>query len=171
MEIETERLILRPLALADLDALVELQAEPEVSRFMGAYGRAELSAWVGSVRKEWASRGHGRMAIVERGSGRFVGRTGMRHWPEFDEVELGWALSPEVRGRGYATEAAGACLEWGLRELEVEYVTAMIDPDNSPSIAVAERLGMQPLREDVLLGDAVIIYATAVANRPPGSAS
>jgi RimJ/RimL family protein N-acetyltransferase len=160
MEIETERLIIRPLALADLDALVELQAEPQVSRFMGVYGRAELSEWVKSVLEEWATRGHGRMAIVERDSGRFVGRTGMRHWPEFDEVELGWALATEVRGRGFATEAAGACLEWGLRELELEYVTAMIDPVNANSIAVAERLGMLPLRDDVLLGDPVIVYAT-----------
>lgn len=159
MEIETERLTLRPLAMDDLDQLVALQAEPEVARFMGAYGRAELTVWVRSNLEEWARHGHGRMAILERASDNMVGRTGLRRWPQFGETELGWALGADARGRGYATEAAGACLEWGFDALELDYITAMIRPDNPRSIAVAERLGMRPLRPDVLMGEPVTVYA------------
>jgi RimJ/RimL family protein N-acetyltransferase len=175
MEVETERLILRPLAIGDLDELVALQAEPEVARFMGAYGRAELTVWVRSNLEEWARRGHGRMAILERDGGRLIGRTGLRHWPQFGETELGWALSADARGHGYATEAARACLAWGFGALELDYITAMIRPENTRSIAVAERLGMRPLRPDVLLGEPVTVYAadqgsTEARVRPTSSA-
>jgi RimJ/RimL family protein N-acetyltransferase len=118
--------------------------------------------------EEWAERGYGLMAVVERESGRFVGRAGLRYWPQFDEAELGWALHQDVWGLGYATEAGRACMEWGLGELGLPYVTAMIQPVNLRSIKVAQQLGLEPLREDVLLGDDVIVYARSRASWPDG---
>lgn len=165
MQIETERLILRPLEIADLDALLALQAEPKMARFIGTFSRAELAEWVQGNIEEWAEHGRGRMAILERDRRKLVGRTGVRLLPRFDELELAWALAAEVRGRGYATEAAAACLDWALREHRPEYVTSMIDPGNAPSIAVAERLGMRPLREDVYEGEELIVYAASAAPR------
>ncbi len=161
MRIETERLTLRRLRMDDLDELVELQSESEVARFMGAYDRAELVSWLRSDQEEWAQRGHGRIGVVERASGRLIGRTGLRYWPRFDETEVGWALSAAARGQGFATEAARACLEWGFHDLDQDYLTAMIQPENKRSRAVAERLGMHPLRQDVLLGEPVAVYALA----------
>jgi RimJ/RimL family protein N-acetyltransferase len=99
------------------------------------------------------------LAVLDRENGSFLGRTGLKHWPQFDEVEVGWVLAPAFWGRGLATEAGRACLEWGLRSLAVPYVTAMIQPENQRSIRVAERLGMAPLRDDFLLGHDVIVYA------------
>jgi RimJ/RimL family protein N-acetyltransferase len=168
MRIETERLTLRRLTTDDLDELVALQQEPDVARFMGAYDRAEMASWLQSSQEEWDRRGHGRVAIVERSTERLVGRTGLRHWPEFDETEVGWALRAPARGRGYATEAARACLEWGFRDLDDDYLTAMVHPKNARAIAVAERLGMRPLRRDVLLGEPVIVYAISGGDRSPG---
>ena len=89
----------------------------------------------------------------------FLGRSGLKRWPQFEETEVGWALQPEARGRGIATEAATATLEWAAEHFDFPYVTAMIQPSNTPSIAVAERLGMEPLREDELLGLAVTVYS------------
>lgn len=68
-------------------------------------------------------------------------------------------LMPAARGRGVATEAGRACVDWAFRDLDVPYVTAMIAPDNNASTAVARRLGMTPLREDVLLGEPVVVHA------------
>ena len=104
-------------------------------------------------------------AILERESGAFIGRCGFKHWPQFGETELGWALRRDAWGKGYATEAGRACIEWGFAELDVPYLTAMIHPRNARSIRVAERLGFEPLREDLLLGDPVTVYAL----QPPGS--
>lgn len=157
--IETERLQLRPLGPADLDALVALHAAPQVSRFTRALPRDAAREWLGRCEQEWHDRGHGLLAIYRREDGRFLGRAGLRYWPQFDETELGWVLHPDVWGHGYATEAASASAEWGFQTLGVSYLTAMIRPDNARSLRVADRLGMTRLREDVLSDAPVIVYA------------
>src|SRR5213595_1462650 len=81
--------------------------------------------------RQWAQRGHGRFAVVDRETGVFLGRAGLRYWPQFAEVEVGWVLRPEVWGNGYASEAARAYLTWGFRDFDLPYVTAMVQPDNS----------------------------------------
>ncbi len=104
------------------------------------------------------------MAILERGTERFVGRSGLKYWPQFDETEVGWVLRPDAWGQGFATEAGRACVEWGLGALHLPYLTAMIRPENLPSVHVAERLGMTPLRSDVLMGGPVIVYFITASN-------
>jgi RimJ/RimL family protein N-acetyltransferase len=161
VELTTERLTLRPVVEGDLDALVALREDPLVRRFFGETTREEVAEWVARSGPEWAERGYGRLAILDRESGAFLGRSGLRYWPEFDEVEVGWVLAAEARGSGIATEAALACLDWGFSDFDLSYITAMIAPDNTTSIAVARRLGMEPLREDTLrdFGVSVIVFA------------
>jgi RimJ/RimL family protein N-acetyltransferase len=157
--IETDRLLLRRFSPEDLDHFVALHSEPEVTRFIRPLGREEAAERLHRDEVEWAERGHGILAVFEKAGGEFVGRAGLKYWPQFDETELGWALRREAWGQGYATEAARACRDWGLAELDVPYLTAMIVPVNARSIAVAERLGMSAIREDELLGEAVVVYA------------
>jgi RimJ/RimL family protein N-acetyltransferase len=159
MVIETDRLVLRPLAVADLDEVVGMHAMPEVKRTMGAFDRAAALARLERNEREWDERGHGLMAIRERASGRFLGRSGLKHWPQFDETEVGWVLRADAWGHGFATEAGQACVDWGFRELNVPYLTAMIVADNERSIRVARRLGMEPLRSDSLMDLPVVVYA------------
>jgi RimJ/RimL family protein N-acetyltransferase len=159
MRIETERLLLRPLEAQDAEDLVALHSTAEVSRFMTVLDRDLALRRISQDRRNWAERGYGLVAILEQGSGRFLGRSGLQGWPQFGEVEVGWAVKPTSWGRGVATEAGRACLGWGFETLDVPYLTAMIRPDNARSIRVAERLGMAPLRRDVLNGQGVVIYA------------
>jgi RimJ/RimL family protein N-acetyltransferase len=159
--IETPRLLLRPVEPGDLEELVRLHGDPLVARFIDPPTREWLAERIGWSAEEWAGRGHGLVAIVERSSGRFLGRTGLKYWPQFGETEAGWILHPEARGRGVATEAAAALVRWGFENLDLPYITAMIRPDNEASIAVAERLRMSPKRSDDLLGVRVIVYAVS----------
>ena len=161
--IETERLLLSPVTLADIDEFVRLHEDPEVARFMGSPDREWLVEWAEGSTREWDELGYGRMTIRDRESGAFLGRTGLKRWPQFEETEVGWALRPEARGRGIATEGAAATLEWAFGRFDLPYVTAMIRPDNTPSLAVAERLGMRRLREDELRGVEATVHA---ARRP-----
>lgn len=164
--IETERLLLRPLRTEDTDAFVALHADERVSRFVGSYTRERAQERLREVERQWAERGHGLCAVLLRESGEFIGRCGLHHWNAFDEVEIGWTLRARAWGQGYATEAARACLERGFATLDVDYVTAMIRPGNTPSVKVAERLGFSPLREDVLFGNPVTVHAL---RRPPAT--
>jgi len=156
--IETERLWLRPMRIGDLDDFAALHADPEVTGFIRPLDRTEAEERLRRDEVEWRERGHGLLAMLDRESGAFLGRCGLKHWPQFGETELGWVLRRDAWGHGYATEAARACAEWGFAELDVPYLTAMVDPDNARSIRVAERLGMAPMRDDVLLGDPVVVY-------------
>jgi len=97
--------------------------------------------------------------VLSKTSGRFLGRAGLKYWRQFDETEIGWVLRRDAWGQGCATEAAGACLAWGFSTLPDPYITAMIDPNNSPSIRVALRLSFAPLRNDTLLDSEVVVYA------------
>jgi RimJ/RimL family protein N-acetyltransferase len=160
VQLETRRLLLRPISMADLDEFAALHADPEVTRFIFSFDRPESEERLRKDEREWRERGHGLLAMLDRESGRFLGRTGLKHWTEFDETEVGWVLRRDAWGHGYATEAARACLEWGFSELEVPYLTAMISPGNDRSIRVAERLGMTPLRDDVVFGQPVVVHST-----------
>jgi RimJ/RimL family protein N-acetyltransferase len=157
--IETERLLLRALAMTDLDEFVALHRDPEVVRFVRALDRVQAEERLRANEQEWEQRGHGMLAILDRLSGRLLGRVGLKYWPQFREIEAGWLLRRDAWGHGYATEAGRACVDWGFATLPVPYVTAMIAAENTRSIHVAQRLDFEPVREDVLLGDPVIVHS------------
>jgi RimJ/RimL family protein N-acetyltransferase len=159
--IETSRLLLRPPRIEDLDELVAIHAEPAVKRFMGRFERPDIMRWMELAERDWEEHGYGRVAIIQRRDGRLLGRTGLKYWLQFGETEVGWVLRTDAWGRGFATEAAIACLDWGFQNLALAYVTAMIRPDNTRSIRVAERLGMSPLREDVLMEEPVTVHSVS----------
>jgi RimJ/RimL family protein N-acetyltransferase len=156
---DTDRLRFRPVTMDDVDAFLALHSDPLVARYMGTYDRPGIVEWMQMGLDEWAERGHGRIVVLARDSGRFIGRTGLKFWPQFGETEVGWALRPEARGHGYATEAAAAALQWGFEEFDLDYMTAMVQPANEASVRVTERLGMSIRREDDLLGVGVVVYA------------
>src|SRR5689334_18900140 len=164
MLIPTERLLLRPLGLDDLGEIHAMNAMPEVIRTMGVVDRATALARLEANERDWRERGYGPMAVIERATGRFLGRSGLKYWPQFDETEVGWVLRPEAWGQGFATEAGRACVAWGFGTFEFPYLTAMIRPDNTRSIRVAERLGMQPSRADVLLETPVVVYRLSASD-------
>jgi RimJ/RimL family protein N-acetyltransferase len=144
--------------IGDLDQLVALHVDPEVTQFIRPLDRSAAEERLRRDEDEWLERGHGLLAMLDRHDGTFLGRCGLKYWPQLDETELGWALRREAWGRGYATEAAHACIRWGFAELDVPYLTAMINPGNARSVRVAERLGLTPKRDDLLLGDPVVVY-------------
>jgi RimJ/RimL family protein N-acetyltransferase len=157
--LETQRLLLRPLTVADRDEVDAMNAMPEVARTMGSVQRPQALIRLESNEQQWRDRGHGLMAVIDRASGRFLGRSGLKYWPGLDETEVGWVLRGDAWGHGYATEAGRACIDWGLRTLELPYLTAMIRPENARSIRVAERLDMRPLRTDLLIDIRVVVYS------------
>jgi RimJ/RimL family protein N-acetyltransferase len=154
---------LSPVHLADL---VALYTDPEVARFLKPLDEAGHLRRIEESERLWATRGHGRVAIHERSSGRFLGRGGLQYWPAHDEVEVTWALRREAWGQGFATEAGAAWLRWGWDHLDVAYITAYIDPDNTASRAVAGRLGMSVVRTAVQHGRTVLVHVARRRTMP-----
>jgi RimJ/RimL family protein N-acetyltransferase len=159
MEIETPRLVLRRVTVDDVEELVRIHADPEITRFMGAWDRERALDWLDQVDHNWREHGYGRVAITDRASGQVLGRTGLMYLPQFSETELGWTLRRDQWGHGYATEAARACADWAFRDFELPYLTSLIEPGNERSIRVASRLGMTRLRDDVFADRPMIVHA------------
>lgn len=159
IRLETERLLLRLPEERDLDALARMHADETHMRFMGGSLDREATwrqiAW---MLGHWQLRGHGLFAVEDRSDGAFLGRVGFIHpegWPGF---EIGWLIGPEYAGRGYATEAATAALDWCFGNLDKDHVISLIHPDNQPSIRVAEKLGERPWGETRVKDIDVVIH-------------
>ena len=145
--LETERLILRPPVQADLDGWAEFMADEEAARFVGGK-QPRAAAWRGmaTMTGAWALRGFSMFSVVERASGRWVGRLGPwmpEGWPG---KEVGWGIHPAFQGRGYAVEGSAAAIDWAFDHLGWTEVIHCIDPANVPSQRTAQRLGSRLLR-------------------------
>lgn len=150
--IETERLVLRVPVQADFDGgWAAAHGDEAFGRHLGG-PMPQSVAWrfMATVIGMWQLRGHGMFSVVEKESGRWIGRIGPwvpQHWPE---REVGWALAPSAWGKGYATEAARACMDFAFDTLGWPSAAHMIHPDNVGSQAVARRLGSRILRHETL---------------------
>lgn len=147
--LETDRLVLRPFVEADLDAYTALLRAEPVRRSLGladGVGREEAWNQIAAWRGQWALRGTGQWALVERDTGAFVGRAGLHHpeRPRWPGIEVGWALHPDHWGRGYATEAGARAVAYAFETFDVDHLASVIAPTNVRSQAVARRLGFSP---------------------------
>jgi ribosomal-protein-alanine N-acetyltransferase len=143
--LETPRLSLREMDEADLPFLTRLLGDPEVMRFFPKpLEPEEARAWYEKVRGFYASAGHSFWLAEEKPTGSPVGQVGLlpKEINGRPEVELAYMLDESRWGRGYATEAARACLQYGFGTLGLGRIVCMIRPVNTPSLAVAARLGL-----------------------------
>jgi RimJ/RimL family protein N-acetyltransferase len=146
--LETERLILRPPALEDLDAWAEFAADAELMRFIGG-AQNRHGAWrqLLGVAGSWALQGFGMFSVIEKAGGRWLGRIGPIRHEDWPGTEIGWGLTRRAWGHGYATEAAVATMDFAADILGWAEIVHCIDPANAPSQAVARRLGSRILRQ------------------------
>ena len=140
--IETERLILRPTAAEDFDGWAELMGDAEASQYIGG-PIPRAAAWRGmaTMAGSWSLKGFGMFSVIERQSGRWVGRVGPWQPEGWPGTEVGWGLVRSAWGHGYAYEAAVATIDWTFDTLGWSEVIHCIDPANMPSQRLAERLG------------------------------
>jgi RimJ/RimL family protein N-acetyltransferase len=140
--IETARLLLRPTAAEDLDGWAELMADPEASRFIGGpVGRAAAWRGLATMAGAWVLKGFAMFSMIEKETGRWIGRTGPWQPEGWPGTEVGWGLLCSAQGRGYAHEAAVATIDWAFDQLGWTEVIHCIDPANTPSQKLAARLG------------------------------
>ena len=140
----TPRLAARRIGAADVDAMLAVYGDPEVVRYVAdgkPLDRARCEQWVEVTLRNYATRGYGMVALVERTSGRVVGFCGLVHPAGQPEPEIKYALRRDCWGRGFATEAAAGLLGCA-RQLQLREVIATTDPDNEASHRVLLKAGM-----------------------------
>lgn len=147
--LETDRLILRPPSGEDLEPWAAFAADPVVSEFLGG-PQPRATAWrqLCTMAGAWIVNGYSMFSVIEKASGRWVGRIGPWQPDGWPGTEVGWGLAREAWGKGYAVEAATASIDWAFEHLGWTEVIHAIDLANTRSQQVAQRLGSRFLRDD-----------------------
>ena len=149
--IETARLILRAPTDGDRSAIAEIHGDPRVGDWLGGIqDRAASDATVDRILACIATHGFGLWAAERKADGGLVGLIGLAPiapdspLPLAPGVEIGWRLSPDAWGQGYAVEGAAAALAWGLARLDLPEIVSFTARSNLKSQAVMRRIGLRP---------------------------
>lgn len=147
MKLVTRRLKLRKFKPEDADWFSAINADPRVmSQFPAPLTRPQSDALLTRIIAHWNANNFGLFAVALRDTNDFIGFVGLMHPPYNTPftpcVEIGWRLTPSAWGKGYATEAAQACLHWGFTDLNLPEIVSFSFEGNTRSRRVMERLGM-----------------------------
>jgi RimJ/RimL family protein N-acetyltransferase len=145
LPIETERLVLRPFTADDVKAMLAVYGDPEVMRFIpsGVLDAPATARMLDSYGRVQATRGYAFWAVILKETGELIGDAGFNVYAPTGEPELGYSLARAAWGRGYASEAARACLDAAFAHLDCGRVVALVDVDNAASQRVAAKIGME----------------------------
>lgn len=142
--LRTKRLSLRPVQAGDAPAFEAFYGDPEVMsiRKYGVLAPPAARAQVREMLRHWQTHGFGMWVVTDIASGAFAGECGLRWLEDATDVELSYGLYPQFRGRGLATEAARAAVDYASEVLKLERIVALSRGDNAASHRVLENLGM-----------------------------
>lgn len=155
-ELLTPRLLLRPLTLEDAPAVAEMAADRDIAlntlNIPHPYGLQDAQEWIVAHAAQFERRESATFGVVLREADGLIGSVGLILDPGNDLAELGYWIGRPYWGRGYATEAGRALVEWGFATLDLHRVHASHFPRNPASGRVLEKIGMRQegrLREHV----------------------
>jgi ribosomal-protein-alanine N-acetyltransferase len=160
--LETQRLLLREFQHEDLDALATILSDRETMRYYPVpFDRAAVADWIQRNRTRYANDGHGLWAMILKSTRELIGDCGLvrQNVDAVDEIEIGYHVRRDLWSRGYATEAARACRDFGFANLGVDRLISLIRPENLASRRVAEKNGMT-ISKEVIKADLLhYVYA------------
>lgn len=146
--LRTARLLLRPFAADDLEALTPIYGDEAVMaiRKLGVQTPAQTKRQLTGIIDHWRRHGFGLWAVIDRESGVLLGECGLRYRDQAQDrngqVELSYGLAQSAWGRGLATEASRAALDYGFRVVGLAEIVAIAKAANLGSHRVMEKLGM-----------------------------
>lgn len=147
MELETDRLHIRPVSIEDIESIFKYRSDSETNKYQGWIPKKieEVEAFISGISKEinipetWFQ-----FVIIEQQSNLLIGDLGVHFIdPENKQVEVGCTLDKEYHGKGYATEALRSIIEYLLNTLKKHRIVTSIDPSNLNSIKLVKRLGFR----------------------------
>src|SRR3954471_3271534 len=146
LRLDTPRLVLRPPRLDDLDPWSEMMLDEPVARYIGGVmPRSVCWRQLMTLIGAWHAHGFGMFSVIERASGRWIGRLGPWRPEGWPGTEIGWAIVRDRWGAGYAGEGGGAATDWAFDILGWSDVIHSIAPEKRASQRVAEKLGSRHL--------------------------
>jgi len=158
-------LILRRFTADDAEEYFPLVSHHDVVRYTGEPAKKSVA----EARKillerpihDYELHGYGRMAVIEKSSGRLIGFSGLKYLDELKDVDIGYRFLPDCWGKGYATESARALMHDGIREFHFKRIIGMAQPENVDSTNVLKKLGLKFERKFTMGQDPteLVLYA------------
>jgi [ribosomal protein S5]-alanine N-acetyltransferase len=161
MQIETTRLLLRRLTVADAPELFRTVGDANVMRYWAGGADKNIRSTeqrIAGIETHWKTHGFGDWGIVEKKSGRLRGFSGLYYIADMAEVNIGYAFEKSRWQQGYGFETCRAVLDFGFQELGLNTIVAVIWPDNIASIKLAEKLGLRFWKEFIWQGGERVAY-------------
>ena len=165
-EIETNRLLLRHFTPNDVDDLYQIYSNPELFKYMlNEISTEKLLLWkqtraiIHSLMNNWQKHHFGVWAVVDKKHQKLIGHCGFKFLENTAEVQIGYLLNKSYWGRGLATEAASAALNYGFKIANLERIVAIAKPENIASCRVMEKLGMKYEKDAYYYNNHVVYYS------------
>ena len=160
--LETERLILREKNRNDVQNMINLNSNPLVVQYTGDAAfenEAEAEKILDYLLKQYKDYGYARWAVELKDTREFLGWCGLKYHADKNEVDIGYRLLQQHWGKGYATEAAAACINYGFEHLQLKKIVGHAMKANTASIRVFEKLGMQYVSDAVSHCSEGVVYS------------
>ncbi|MBI4854445.1 MAG: GNAT family N-acetyltransferase [Acidobacteria bacterium] len=144
--LETNNLLLRSLASEDLESVVKLNSDPEVVKYITGgepMPREQTLARFNFYLEHQEKHQFAIWAVINKEDSLFIGLCGLQFLENTENVEVGYRLARAFWGKGLATEAAKACINYGFNKLSLPEIVAVIDPENIASHKVIEKVGLK----------------------------
>lgn len=158
--LETERLYLREMHPDDAQNFFDLNLDPEVIQYTGdqPFGSVEEAREFLKAYHHYKRYGLGRWVVIEKTGNAFLGWCGLKYTASLNEHDIGFRFYKKHWNKGFATEAAKACIAFGFEKFQVPVIVGRAMPENKASIKVLEKLGMEFLEERVTKDKTQMIY-------------
>jgi RimJ/RimL family protein N-acetyltransferase len=161
--VRTARLVMRRLVPDDAQSMFDLDADPEVLRYLPGAPRVSVEEARRSLvdyQAIYRDDGFARWAVIEQATGEWLGWCGLRRQPD-GEVDVGYRFRRATWGRGFATESARASLAYGFEVLDLPRIIGTAHPDNARSIRVLEKIGLRFEKDTTYEGTPAVLLALA----------
>ena len=148
--LETDRLTLREITPDDANNFFLLNSDPDVMRYTGDEPMTSVEEAARILRNydHYVKYGVGRWAVIARDDGRFLGYCGFKYSADVDEYDIGFRFFKDEWNKGYATEAAKACVDYAFSKLKLDMIVGRAMKVNVPSIRVLNKVGLTYWKDD-----------------------
>lgn len=142
--LKTERLLLRELNPDDAENFYKLNLNPNVIKYTGNSAFKDIDEAKEFLENylDYKLNGFGRWAVIEKSNNEFLGWCGLKYDQNLDETDIGFRFSEEHWNKGFATESAKACIDYGFENLNIKTIVGRAMSENVASIKVLEKIGL-----------------------------
>lgn len=158
--VETDRLLLKEFEIGDAESFYELNLNPNVIKYTGNSAFKDIDEAKSFLKNysDYQRNGFGRWAVVDKSTKIFFGWCGLKYDEKLDETDIGFRFFEHFWNQGFATESAKTCIDYGFEKLNLKIIVGRAMRENTASIKVLKKIGLQYEKDFDFDGQEGVIY-------------